>query len=320
MSLIEKAVQRLDQLKQAGSEGGEAATGPAAGAGEVRPAELRVPPAPQRRPQAEPAAISPVVAPDGGGQARLIEIDLVRLAKMGMVTPDKPKSTIAEEFRVIKRPLISNAKGLGAAPIDKGNLIMVTSSLPGEGKSFSAINLAISMAMELDFTVLLVDADFSRPSVLPRLGLPAEKGLMDVLVGEVADLRDVMLRTNIEKLTILPAGMPHARATELIASAAMAKLLAEMASRYPDRIIVFDSPPLLATTEARVLATHMGQVLVVVEAERTTHGALTHALSTIEDCPVKMAILNKARGHTGGLYGYGYGYGYGSEARTEAAA
>lgn len=323
MSLIEKAVQRLDQLKQAGGESVEPTRGPAPVAGvdrgDVRHAELRVELSPPRHPQAESAQVKSAVH-DLGGQARLIEIDLVRLARMGMVTPDKPKSSIAEEFRVIKRPLIGNAKGHGAAPIAKGNLIMVTSSLPGEGKSFSAINLAVSMAMELDFTVLLVDADFSRPSVLPRLGLPAEKGLMDVLVGEVPDLRDVMLRTNIEKLTILPAGMPHARATELIASEAMAKLLAEMASRYPDRIIIFDSPPLLATTEARVLATHMGQVLVVVEAERTTHGAVAHALSTIEECPVKMMILNKSRGKAGGLYGYGYGYGYGSETRTEAPA
>lgn len=319
MSLIEKAVQRLDQLKQAGSEGGEAATSAGATAHDVLHRDGGAPVvSPNRSQVALPDQQD--VSPAPGAQARVIEIDLARLAKMGMVTPDRPKSTIAEEFRVIKRPLISNAKGLGAAPIDKGNLVMVTSSLPGEGKSFTAINLAVSMAMELDFTVLLVDADFSRPSVLPRLGLPAEKGLMDALVGEVSDLRDVMLRTNIEKLTILPAGMPHARATELIASEAMARLLAEMASRYPDRIIIFDSPPLLATTEARVLATHMGQILVVVEAERTTHGAVTHALSTIEDCPVKMMILNKSRGQTGGLYGYGYGYGYGSETRSEAVA
>lgn len=322
MSIIEKAVQRLDQLKQASAETSAVAEeAPAVvsakPAAQARPSESRFPPGAESVP-VRPQGVLPKPATDHS--TRIVEIDLVRLARMGMVTPDKPKSTIAEEFRVIKRPLIGNAKGHGAAPITKGNLIMVTSSLPGEGKSFSAINLAISMAMELDFTVLLVDADFSRPSVLPRLGLPAEKGLMDVLVGEVSDLRDVMLRTNIEKLTILPAGMPHARATELIASEAMARLLAEMASRYPDRIIVFDSPPLLATTEARVLATHMGQILVVVEAERTTHGAVTHALSTIEECPVKMMILNKSRGKTGGLYGYGYGYGYGSETRTEAPA
>lgn len=322
MSIIEKAVQRLDQLKQASAE--------TPAVSEESPAVVAPKPAvksllSEARPLAgADAASAPpqgiTLKPATDHPTRVIEIDLGRLAKMGMVTPDRPKSTIAEEFRVIKRPLISNAKGHGAAPIAKGNLIMVTSSLPGEGKSFSAINLAVSMAMELDFTVLLVDADFSRPSVLPRLGLPAEKGLMDVLVGEVPDLRDVMLRTNIEKLTILPAGMPHARATELIASEAMARLLAEMASRYPDRIIVFDSPPLLATTEARVLATHMGQILVVVEAERTTHGAVTHALSTIEECPVKMMILNKSRGQTGGLYGYGYGYGYGSDTRTETPA
>lgn len=309
MSLIEKAVQRLDQLKQAGVESGAASDHVTVA---PRKTSTRADAVPVEGPESSLPAV-PLHS------ARLIEIDLDRLAKMGMVTPDKPKSTVAEEFRVIKRPIISNAKGLGAAPVEKGNLIMVTSSLPGEGKSFSAINLAISMAMELDFTVLLVDADFSRPSVLNRLGLPPEKGLMDVLAGDVADLGDVILRTNIEKLRILPAGMPHARATELIASAAMAKLLAEAASRYRDRIIVFDSPPLLATTEARVLATHMGQVVMIVEADRTTTGAVEHALSTIESCPVKLMVLNKFRGHMTGLYGYGYGYGYGAERQGEPA-
>jgi receptor protein-tyrosine kinase len=228
---------------------------------------------------------------------------------------------IAEEYRVIKRPLIGNAQGRGAAAVQNGNLIMVTSALPGEGKSFTSINLAMSIAMELDHTVLLVDADFSKPSVLELLGLPPAKGLMDVLVGDVSDLSDVMLRTNVEKLSILPAGMRHQRATELIASDAMNRMLEEMATRYAERVVIFDSPPLLATTEARVLATHMGQVMMVVEAGRTSHAAVKHALSTREACPVKLLVLNKAneRGQDG-LYGYGYGYGYGAAPKSVEAA
>jgi receptor protein-tyrosine kinase len=238
-----------------------------------------------------------------------------------MVTPTRPRSVIAEEYRVIKRPLIGNAQGRGAAAVQNGNLIMVTSALPGEGKSFTSINLAMSIAMELDHTVLLVDADFSKPSVLELLGLPPAKGLMDVLVGDVSDLSDVMLRTNVEKLSILPAGMRHQRATELIASDAMNRMLEEMATRYAERVVIFDSPPLLATTEARVLATLMGQVMMVVEAGRTSHAAVKHALSTIEACPVKLLVLNKAneRGQDG-LYGYGYGYGYGAAPKSVEAA
>jgi receptor protein-tyrosine kinase len=191
-------------------------------------------------------------------------------------------------------------------------MIMVTSALPGEGKTFTSINLAMSIALELDHTVLLVDADVTRPNVMASLGLPEAKGLLDVLVDRNVQLSDVMLRTNIEKLSLLPAGSGHARATELLASEVMVNLVEDMASRYKDRIVIFDAPPLLATTESRVLATHMGQVVVVVEADRTTHGTLADALDTVKSCPVVATVLNKASRSDVGPYGYGYGYGYGS--------
>jgi exopolysaccharide/PEP-CTERM locus tyrosine autokinase len=188
---------------------------------------------------------------------------------------------------------------------------MVTSALAGEGKSFSAINLAMSIATELDNTVMLVDADVARPSVLRMLGLPASPGLLDLLVGDVEDLSSVLLKTNIDKLTLLPSGTPHLRATELLASDAMSQLIKNIANRYSDRIIIFDSPPLLLTTESRVLATHMGQIVMVVHAEKTLQVDIQHALSSIEACPVKMMVLNQARnGWQGGYGGYGYGYGY----------
>lgn len=345
MSLIEKAVQRLGQLKQAG---GQPATAP-----HIEPmieglqAETATQPgvsakSAQTALRNEPVIDGASVHSGAGGRGtpaplhnepreriqrgaaggRMVELDLVRLTQAGMVTPDLPRSAIAEEYRVIKRPLIRNAQGRGAGAIDNANLIMITSSLPGEGKSFTAINLAMSIAMEMDHTVLLVDADFPRPSVLTRLGLPPQKGLMDVLAGDVSDLSEVMLRTNIDKLSILPAGMPHQRATEMIASDAMNRMLDQMANRYSERIIIFDSPPLLPTTEARVLAAHMGQVVVVVESNRTTHGVIRHALSTIEACPVKLLVLNKASEKTReNIYGYGQGYGYGyADTRTREAA
>ncbi len=314
MSLIEKAAQRLDMLKQAA---GEQSAVP-----ELAHAPV-VPPEPPRAQAAEAEPQSSFVPRRDTHAAhnvisRTAQIDLARLAQVGMVTPDRPRSAIAEEYRVIKRPLLRNATATGPTQIDDGNLIMVSSALPSEGKTFCAINLAISMAMELDYTVLLVDADVSRPSVLNQLGLPPERGLMDALAGDVTDLSDVLLRTNIEKLTLLPAGMPHARATELLASEAMTQLLEQMANRYPDRIVIFDSPPLLVTTESRVLATHMGQIVMVVEAERTTHATVRQALATIENCPVKLMVLNKSRERGPGSY-YGYGYGYGEDVRPEAA-
>lgn len=243
--------------------------------------------------------------------APVVQIDLAQLATKGIVTPDAPRSQVADEFRVIKRPLIANAQGKGAAPVKNGNLIMVTSSLPGEGKSFTAVNLAMSIAMEMDNTVLLVDADVSRPSILNILGLPPANGLMDVLLDKSLDLRDVMIKTDVEKLTVVPAGTAHQRATELLASDSMVHLLEEIANRYSDRIIIFDSPPLLVTTEARVLASHMGQVVVVVEAQRTSHAAVKQALATVESCPLVLMLLNKCSAMPGGAY-YGQQYSYGS--------
>jgi exopolysaccharide/PEP-CTERM locus tyrosine autokinase len=200
--------------------------------------------------------------------------------------------------------------------IAHGNLIMITSALAGEGKSFTAVNLALSIANELDHTVMLVDADVARPSVARMLGLPPASdspGLLDVLENHV-EMSGALLRTSIDKLSVLPAGTRHERATELLASASMSRLIEEMARRYPDRIIIFDSPPLLQTTEARALATHVGQVVLVVRAEHTPQVAVQEALTAIEACPVRLLLLNRASAAAGSSYGYGYGYGYGSSA------
>ena len=303
-SLIEQAAQRLEQLRRAGVM-----------VPEMAGAAVEAPPAaPQRM-----AAPVPDVREENVVSSRRVELDLAMLESTGIVTPNAPRSHIADEYRVIKRPLISNAMGRGAAALAHGNLIMVTSAVSGEGKSFTSVNLAMSIAAELDHTVMLVDADVARPSVLRMLGLPDGPGLLDLLEGK-AEMSGVLMKTNIDKLTILPSGTPHARATELLASGAMRLLLDDISRRYPDRIVIFDSPPLLLTTESRVLATHMGQVVVVVEAERTTHASIRQALATIESCPVKMNVLNKSRrSGPGSYYGYGYGYGYGETPSENAA-
>ncbi len=309
MSLIEQAAKRLEQLRQAGVEIPEDI-----GGDPVPPQVQATAAAPVAPPPAaaalEPAAAVKAVEP--ASTSRRVELDLSALEASGITSPNSPRSLVADEYRVIKRPLIANAMGKGAAPVANGNLIMVTSALPGEGKSFTAINLAMSIAMELDNTVMLVDADVARPSVLNMLGLPPAKGLLDVLVNDSVDLSQVLLKTNVEKLTLLPSGTQHPRATELLASDAMVRLLDDMANRYSDRIIIFDSPPLLLTTESRVLATHMGQIVMVVQAERTLHAQVKQALSTIEACPVKLMVLNKTSAAAGEGYGYGYGYGYGT--------
>ena len=296
-SLIEQAAQRMVQLREAGVD--------------LPETPARAQPVP---PQASPQPESPVAA-----SSRRVEIDLVALALAGIVSPNAPRSRIADQFRVIKRPLIANALGKGAAVVEKGNLIVVTSALAGEGKTFTAINLAMSIATELDCTVMLVDADVSRPSVMRVLGLPPGPGLLDMVQDESLNMSDFLLRTNIDKLTVLPSGTQHPRATELLASDAMTRLLDAMAKRYPDRIIVFDSPPLLLATESQVLASHMGQVVMVVQAEKTPQSTVLQALATIESCPVKLMLLNQARTAATEGYGYGYGYGYGSGSEPQLA-
>ena len=306
-SLIEQAAKRLEQLRGAG-------------------VSVPVPAAPGSTPSADGERIvlaQPVSTPtafvrqsdEPASSSRRVELNLAMLESAGIVTPNAPRSHIADEFRVIKRPLISNAVGRGAQSLAHGNLIMVTSAMPGEGKSFTALNLAMSIAAELDHTVMLVDADVARPSILRMLGLPDGPGLLDLLEGK-AEMASVMLKTSIDKLTILPSGTPHPRATELLASDAMRLLLDDISKRYPDRIVIFDSPPLILTTEARVLATQMGQVVLVVQAEKTLQADVQHALSTIESCPVKMMLLNRVRTDSKGSYAYGYGYGYGSEKKA----
>jgi exopolysaccharide/PEP-CTERM locus tyrosine autokinase len=342
VSIIEKAASRIDHTRapapapavvehdgqtivletQGLAPAAEAATPAPVAAPAVPPVPAAAPAArveaPATAPRVEapsvatPAAATPraeaprKVAPKPG--VRKVDLDLVRMREAGMVTAASGRTNLLEDFRVIKRPLLKQAFSEGS-PGRPNNLIMITSSLPGEGKTYCAINLAMSIAMELDHTVLLVDADVARPSVLRSLGLPAQRGLMDILVDDKLDLSDVMLRTNVDTLSILPAGTSTPRATELLASSTMSNLVNEIAHRYPDRIVIFDSPPLLLTSEAGVLAGHMGQIVMVVEAQGTTQHAVKEALRQLEGCSNVNLIYNKARDIPGIEETYDYHYG-----------
>lgn len=311
MDIIEKAAKRLAELRQSGVETPPDLT-------ESAPV-VAVPEKQAGQGVSSGAADYQELNVSSNVTSRQVNIDMVTVASRGIITPETARSQLGAELRVLKRPLLRNVLGKSAAPVKNANLIMVTSAVPGEGKTYLAANLAMSIAMELDHTVLLVDADVERPSLPGVLGFGHEKGLLDVLLDSRLDLGQVILKTNIEKLSIVPAGTHHSRATELLASAAMNKLLAEMALRYPDRIIIFDSPPLLVTTEARALAAHMGQVIVVVRADSTSHAEVKHAVAALEVCPVKMMVLNQASGHFDGHgYGYGYGYGYGAKSSGQS--
>ncbi len=225
-----------------------------------------------------------------------MELDMKLLQEKQMVVPDGSRNNIKEEFRVIKRPLLLNASGKGSLKSDRANLVMVTSSKSGEGKTFTAINLAMSLATEKDSTVLLVDCDVVRPSVSQFFGLDKNlKGLTDYL-NDDAELNDVIIRTNLPGFRLMTAGTPHHLSNELLASEKMEQLMLELSRRYSDRVIILDSPPLLLTTEATILSRHVGQIIVVVQANRTKQAELNDAISRLnlrEEVAAGL-VLNKA--------------------------
>ena len=252
----------------------------------------------------------------GGFQSRQNDdepvVDVVpirdRLKAADMLVPgSKLGPDFSDEYRRIKRPLLSNAFGKSASLIERGNLILVTSSIPGEGKTYTAVNLALSIANERDHTVLLVDCDVVKKGISHMLGIANRPGLIDVLQGESSTIGDVLLRTDIPQLTVLSAGSQHEYVTELLASQRMSSLVNEMVSRYDDRIIIFDAPPLLPTPQTRVLAELVGQVVFVIEVGTTPQSVIEEAQLMIPADKATGVVMNKSEGMLG-RNGYYYGY------------
>jgi len=251
----------------------------------------------------EQPSVNPVIK-------EITDIDWVRLAELGFIAPGDSNTQAVEEYRNIKRPLVGNAFGKGSEGISRANLILITSSLPGEGKTFTAINLALSIANERDKQVLLIDADVARPSVSRVLGIKSSPGLIDYLDGDDISFSDISITTSMPGLRIIPAGKLHKHSTELLSSNKMTLLANELSSRYPDRIVIFDSPPLLAATQGEILAKLAGQVVLVIEAEKTMQSVVMESVEKLASCDVVLALFNKTRrSMDGGYYGYGYGYG-----------
>jgi exopolysaccharide/PEP-CTERM locus tyrosine autokinase len=242
-----------------------------------------------------------------------VVLDWSKLKDLGFINPDDSNTQEVEEYRNIKRPLINNAFGKGSEGIARANLILITSSLPGEGKTFTAINLALSIANERDKQVLLIDADVARPSIAKALGIRSAPGLIDYLDSEDIIFSDIAIRTSVPGLQVITAGKLHKHSTELLSSNKMALLVDELSSRYPDRVVIFDSPPLLAATQAEILAKLVGQVVFVIEAEKTLQNVVMESVEKLAACDVVLAVFNKSRKNMDADY-YGYGYGYGQYA------
>ena len=246
------------------------------------------------------------IANRSGITENFLDIDLETLKQLGAILPDDSRSKIKEEYKHIKRPLLQKAT-TNSVRTHQSNLIMITSAYSGEGKTFCSLNLALSIAVERDRRVLLVDADVVKPGLGRTLGMHDKVGLVEYLNGDINSLSEILLATNINNLTVLPAGKTHHLSHELLASNAMSDLAEEMSSRYPDRIIIFDSPPILVTSEAKVLSQLLGQIVLVVEQDKTSQSAVKDALALLDQSKMSGVILNKTKSSSEGYYGYYYG-------------
>lgn len=237
---------------------------------------------------------------------KMLRLPVNRMRSKNMITLDQPRSMLAEQYRAIRMALMSNARRPSADGLrPRSNLLMVTSALAGEGKTYTSTNLALSISMEQDKTVLLVDADSSKGSLSRLLGVPkGTPGLMDVLMDDNLNIEDVILKTDVPRFTIIPRGTPNEYATDLFSSGKMQKLLFELSTRYDNRIVMLDTSPLLMTTEARALANFVDQIPFVVGAENTTHESVEESLSYLSPEKYVGMILNMATKQTRAKYGY----------------
>ncbi|MBR0551934.1 AAA family ATPase [Stakelama marina] len=231
-----------------------------------------------------------------------------RLARRGMLIPGGPVTVLAEEFRMIKRHLLTTSRAVSANDPEGARMVLVCSARPNDGKTFCAINLAISMAAEKDVEILLVDADFVQPGLMKALGLKDGPGLLDALADPTVDVEDCVVRTDIPQLSVLPAGTPRSTDTELLASERARTMLDGLAAANSRRIVIFDSPPALAASPASVLASHVGQVMLVVRADSTTESDLRETVQLLEACEHIQLVLNSVSFSPGGpRFGTYYG-------------
>jgi protein-tyrosine kinase len=300
MSLVERALKKLQESR---------GTVPAESASAATDELPAFSPSAAQAPSASRPAPAPVIEPaPPPPPRRTVAIDRTALRTMQLLPPLDSERLISSQYQQVKRPLVAAALGKSSTPIPNGHLIMLASALAGEGKTFTSINLALSMALEKDIKVLLVDADVAKPHVSRIFDVQSEPGLLDLLVDSSLHAESLILPTDIPGLSILPTGRQIDTATELLASKRMEQVVAQLGAGGGRRIVLFDSPPLLLSTESRAILPVVGQVVLVVRAEVTSQQAVLDALELVGDAKPVRLILNQSKVYSGsGYYGYGYG-------------
>ena len=304
MSIIEKALDKQLSVKDASASNQSEST-----AREETALRESIPERAGSAAAARPVTPENLAEQGSQNSSRSVELDLADLERRHFVSLSPKRRVINEEFSVIKRKLINNAFGPLSKSLKHSILILVSSSRPGEGKTFTSINLALSIALEQDKTVLLVDTDVLRPQVAKTLGIENDLGLTDYLSSDNIDVQDIILSTNVERLKLITAGRAHHLSTELLASQKMADLAREFATRYKDRIVLFDAPPLLGVNETAVVAMMCGQAIIVLEENRSKLSEIEQSIALIPPEIAVGFVINKAHRTQIGDYGYGYYYG-----------
>jgi exopolysaccharide/PEP-CTERM locus tyrosine autokinase len=314
MSLVERALQKLQSNRPAAATKAEPTWQPPAkeaqGARAHTSPEQHVP----ASPRPEPAMPSP--EDFRANSAKLLHIDRERLRNLSMIPPAAQQRELSNQFRSIKRPIIDHALEI-AADEPFARTVMIASALPGDGKTFTCLNLALSLALEKDLHVLLVDADAPKPHLSRTFEMQRSLGLLDVLADPDRPIESVIVPTDVPRLDFLPAGTTSETATELLASERMRTVVQRLTSLYRHGIILFDSPPVLLTNESRTLGALLGQIVLVVKAGVTPQQAVKDAVGMLgEDRRISLVLNNADLGGAMGYY-YGYGYGYGSYAAPD---
>lgn len=228
----------------------------------------------------KPGWISPTYS-----QSRAVQLDFELIAENRCIAyaDNLPES---ETYRILRTQLLQRTRGSGQ------NTIMVTSALPGEGKTLTAVNLAFTLAREFEHTVLLVDCDLRKQSIHKYLGYESEKGLADYLTAG-SPVSALFTWPGIEKMTLISGGRPFQESAEILASPRMKELMTDMKGRYPERYIIVDAPPILARADVLSLLPLMDQVVVVVQAGKTSMDDLGKALGCLPREKILGLVLNR---------------------------
>jgi len=323
MSIIERALKKAQQ---------QGKPVPAAADG-VQPSERQIEQqfeqtaVPVASTEASEVSVQPVVAKSDRRPAfdaasltsrdmkRIVEIDFAKLRELGRMPPDDSSHQNEEEMRRIKWPLLAALGGRGGAEPARNQVVLVTSAEPSEGKSYTSLNLALSIVRDREMRVILVDGDVALPGITATLGLDGANGLNDVLDDPSLDVNDVIYRTTVDGLFFVPAGKWHDHSPELIAGSRMPQIIQDLGSRVGNGVVILDSPPLLATNEAQVATRYVGHVLMVVRADRTEQQAVLDALALIDKSTPVSAVLNGVEASLLSKYYGQYYYGYGAQGR-----